>query len=765
MKTRHLLISSLLVATTPLFLSAKTSSNVYGTYSEYWKSYTAIVSDIENGVQVSNLSTWGCRSGTTTKFKLDGLKFDFTYTNVSVSARAGFYFGLTEDYYSPQTGIADDTITFCLNTDLYSAEQQPQCRFSAFPTHDTNTSHEGVVMQTYTDMSLENPNGFGYSDGTAVMNAKTDYTLHFEFDKVDSTWYKMSMKATSTVAGGIFWTIESQKPVNDTLTVYFKGSKIKMDEEGKTKLFIFGFNGNPNPIINVTNYPFDVTPPVINLDKDTINTTAGLYPDESFKAVDDKDGNVDITYTYPDGALDNDRKLNKGEWDVILKAKDKTGNESSKTLKYIVGDKIERDVAHSIFINADGVDLYLPKKSYFKDERVWFQFNDITKIDEVDYKVLDGDKKEITLTGSNPFYFTMPDKEVYITAKKQSDYITKTNLDVLDEEYIQYLGRHCEKNNGMFFTHSDSGFALDVYAKENTNGITINVTSSATFPSETTQYLQLFVDGERTGDRIAVNNGTSDVQLSLNLTEGAHHIELVKCNEAQYTSIILNKVTLNNLMIKKHNDKRNVIEFYGDSISCGYGNLSTGTGFSLTTEDSTQAYTHLTADALGYKCSSIAFSGIGLYRSWTKSSITALTLYKQLDGELYDMSKDNVKISVINLGTNDNQEYSTISAEEKPAFVAGMKKCLKTMINNILNVHPNSSIVVAYDMMTTLDSTIVTAYTEAIKEINTLYGSEKVFMKQFTPNTKGVDGHPDLDGHKNASKTLVEFINEKGLNK
>lgn len=722
-----------------------------------WSSVGATLTDVKDGVEISNL-TWGCRAHSVNKLTLDGLEFDFEFTNVDSDSSVGFYFGTEHLYYSPQTGISDNTITFTLNSSasFYAISQN---RFGTFHTHDINDSNG---PQTYTDTSLSKPDGFGYHDGTAVMNKHDSQKLHFAFSKIDTTWYKMTMK---DLIGKTFWEIEDQKPVDNTLTIYMKANQLKLDEFGRAYLFGFGFNGSTGqtPIIRFTNYQGDVTAPVINIKNDKIVTYAGLCPDESFEAIDDKDGIVPISYKYPSGAIDEDGKLLEGEFTVTLTAKDSANNVSNKTIKYLVLPEIDKKVAHRINVESSGTNVVLQKTSYFEGENVWFTCQD--EGTDRNVEVIESDGNVVSLKGNNPYYFKMPNKNVTIVASATTDYFEINNLHAYDEKFVSYLGRYYKKNNGIYFANSNAGFGLCTKVVEQTNSIKVTFDASASFSTETKQYAQLFVDGNRYGDRIVIENGSNTVvTIAENLNIGEHIIEFKKCNETQYSSLIIKNIIFDNVKVKEYVDDRPIIEFFGDSISCGYGNLSTGTGFSLSTEDSTQAYTNLTADALNYRSSSIAYSGIGLYHSWTDSPITAMTLYKQIDGQEYNMRKDNVKISVINLGTNDNVKYNSLEESKKPDFVNGMKKNIKAMMNTILDTHPGSSIIVAYEMMTAISNDIINAYKTAIEEVKLMWDTSKIFSIQFDRNEQGVDGHPNLIGHQNAANKLVNFIVENNLN-
>lgn len=85
----------------------------------------------------------------------------------------------------------------------------------------------------------------------------------------------------------------------------------------------------------------DKVAPVITVGEATKTEYAiGETPSIVATANDAVDGDVNVTVTYPEGALDSDGKLVLGEWKVTLTAKDIAGNTATKAIDFIVKDNV-----------------------------------------------------------------------------------------------------------------------------------------------------------------------------------------------------------------------------------------------------------------------------------------------------------------------------------------------------------------------------------------------------------------------------------------
>jgi len=334
-------------------------------------------------------------------------------------------------------------------------------------------------------------------------------------------------------------------------------------------------------------------------------------------------------------------------------------------------------------------------------------------------------------------------------------------FDIHNKDYMLYLGRHhTTSNNGEYFSHSNSGFSLDITVTSATNSIKGSFTGSTHQVSETIQYAKTFIDTTLI-DKINIPNGTNEIEIFKNIGVGEHTIEFKKCNEFQFAQLTLNSLTISDgITVKKHVETRPLIEFYGDSITCGYGNLTDSShSFELKTEDSTLAYTQLTANQLSYRCSSVSVSGVALAKSPWGGSITMMDYYKK-DGPdtIWDSSKDIPAISIINLGTNDNTSYQNASTQaEKDSIISTFYTNLKTMCEYILGVSNKTKIILCYEMMVYLAQGFKDSFDQVISYF-ALQGIT-IYKLGFTPNTGGADGHPSAAAHQTNANQLVTFIN------
>jgi lysophospholipase L1-like esterase len=101
------------------------------------------------------------------------------------------------------------------------------------------------------------------------------------------------------------------------------------------------------------------------------------------------------------------------------------------------------------------------------------------------------------------------------------------------------------------------------------------------------------------------------------------------------------------------------IEFVGDSITCGFGDLGVGPdcAFSADTESEPDAYGALTACALGAAHVAVAYSGRGMFRNYDGSTIETMPILFErtiADEPASAWTFDDApEILVVNLGTND----------------------------------------------------------------------------------------------------------------
>ena len=286
-------------------------------------------------------------------------------------------------------------------------------------------------------------------------------------------------------------------------------------------------------------------------------------------------------------------------------------------------------------------------------------------------------------------------------------------------------------------------------------------TVSATFNSKSISdasnlggvYFTIVVDGvEKARDYFRISQrGEVTVKLAENLPEGKHTFAIYRQTEHDAGEVGISTISMKGSLLAKPANKEMYIEFIGDSISAGFGNLSNNpnqdnAGKPLY-QDGTKAYTFLTAKALDADFSNVCWSGIGCkygYGSITMQDVYPLQRYKYDKNTQYDFTAREPDVVVLALGTNDNSNQKD-AAKRK----AGMEE----MLTLVREKNPNAKIVWIYNMMT---SGVNDQVQEIVREFG---GAEKgYYCVKLTMNTSGGGWHPNLEGQQKFADELADFI-------
>jgi len=159
-------------------------------------------------------------------------------------------------------------------------------------------------------------------------------------------------------------------------------------------------------------------------------------------------------------------------------------------------------------------------------------------------------------------------------------------------------------------------------------------------------------------------SGTTSYPLATGLASGEHTV-LVWRNTESYGGttefVAINNFGTSGALLAPPAAPAHRIEIIGDSISCGAG--VEGTSTSCTTDNFTNnylAYGSIVGRTLGVDVVTIAYSGIGMYRSYAGSGQSAQPVMSDRydfananDNTAWDFAKYAPDAVVINLGTND----------------------------------------------------------------------------------------------------------------
>jgi lysophospholipase L1-like esterase len=221
---------------------------------------------------------------------------------------------------------------------------------------------------------------------------------------------------------------------------------------------------------------------------------------------------------------------------------------------------------------------------------------------------------------------------------------------------VRWIGRvDAADASGPRFAWSGTGFA----ARFSGTSISVNLKNDDAY------FFQAVIDGKK-GERFRAVKGQAARTVATGLAAGTHTLEIYREIEASYGTSQFLGIGEATLLAPPPPAARQ-IEFIGDSITAGYGNLGnephpnhgnpSPCSFTFDTQSAYVSYGAVAARALGAEASIIAASGWGVYRSRTSDMDEVLPkVYANTLGMNGTPAWDfRVKPNavVINLGAND----------------------------------------------------------------------------------------------------------------
>jgi len=342
----------------------------------------------------------------------------------------------------------------------------------------------------------------------------------------------------------------------------------------------------------------------------------------------------------------------------------------------------------------------------------------------------------------------------------------------INKNKFTVYGRTTTNTSGalrLFWTNS--GFAVKVSGATH---VTADI-SANNYGANNAAYLNVYVDGSfEPTQTIIVNRSSGTYTLAENLTAGEHIIEVRKRNEAVYggtaTPSIARVMTDGEFLTPPAKAARQ-IEFIGDSITSGFGNLVTdGSGdYTSATVDGTMTYAVLAAKQLGAEAQVLSRSGIGFCRNTVIHNTTDSSFYpyytktaalpgNAVSNTAWDFESNPSDVVVINLGTND----SGGTRGGVPITNAEMTEEAVAFLTLVREKNPDAVIIWHYGMM---GAGRAVAFEDAVAEMNDAGDDKIFFLKQdtFSSLTEGTatHGHPTVQANINRSDDLAKFIAEK----
>lgn len=328
------------------------------------------------------------------------------------------------------------------------------------------------------------------------------------------------------------------------------------------------------------------------------------------------------------------------------------------------------------------------------------------------------------------------------------------------DPHIRYEGRVAYKTDAAEL--SWSGTSVTVYFK----GKTI---SAVLKDADTANYYNVIIDGNKVF-KIHTDTLKKTYLLASGLSNKTHKVQLYKRTEWAMgktwfygfeTSAKTKLLTPPPLPNRK-------IEFYGNSITCGYamedssGNDSWHGYF----ENNYLSYAALTARHFNAQYHCIGKSGIGIMLSWFP--LIMPEMYDRLDAtdstSKWNFQQYTPDIVVINLFQNDSwiiqqpnhaefkHRFGTAAPDE--SFII---ESYKNFVQTIRSKYPNAHIICALgNMDATRQGSAWPGYIE--KAVAAIHDA-KIYAHFFAYKNTG--GHPKTNEQQAMANSLIEFINQK----
>ncbi|MCL2488086.1 MAG: GDSL-type esterase/lipase family protein, partial [Oscillospiraceae bacterium] len=352
-------------------------------------------------------------------------------------------------------------------------------------------------------------------------------------------------------------------------------------------------------------------------------------------------------------------------------------------------------------------------------------------------------------------------------------HIAPVSADQVNDEDFRLIGRTHIRSDILsevfYLGWTGSGFSFRF-----TGSGVMALINSTTIAASNMGYLNVYVDGAILPSNTIAIDRTASTYYTLveDLDYGEHTVTVKKRNEAGNSNAvigILDVIVYDGPFLPPPPPPARVIEFVGDSITSGLGNMIYEPGnedYSSAITEGTKTYAMLTADAFGASASVLSRRGIRFCRepgkaADTESMISHYTKTASLSGGSAEWGFARpADVVVINLGTNDNGIVDNPDTEFV-ADAAYFKGEATALLELIRAKNPGALIVWAYGMMGEA-AKIADPVKAAIADL-TAAGDKKMFYFSLSGirsslEGSGVFGHPTIFGNINNSFALTAFI-------
>lgn len=353
-------------------------------------------------------------------------------------------------------------------------------------------------------------------------------------------------------------------------------------------------------------------------------------------------------------------------------------------------------------------------------------------------------------------------------------------VNLVNQNKIKLIGRTYQKENKLFMNFSGSGLMFKTLSEE----LIIKVYATKYDDENSCPYISVLIDDARYDYKIDEKHK----EISIKLTNEVHNVKILKRSESSVSFVGIEDIIVKEFL-KLEKENKFKIEFYGDSLTCGFGNLSNDPNekFKTETESFLDSYAYLLSQKLNAEYSAICVSGFPIYKSrWNEGfpiqSVADMISICDYSEEMTHKSvnpwsnKDFIPdLVIVNLGSNDCSYFTegqkwiddlidkygsfekVLKSNELDKELKALENKIKSFLDEIFALYKNTKVIWALGMIEINDH-VQKVFDKALKE----YKNKNVYQFNFKVrdicNERGAVWHPNKKMHQIASDELFDFI-------
>jgi lysophospholipase L1-like esterase len=286
-------------------------------------------------------------------------------------------------------------------------------------------------------------------------------------------------------------------------------------------------------------------------------------------------------------------------------------------------------------------------------------------------------------------------------------------------------------------------------------------------------YWDVTIDGILAPLPLALAEGQASYPLTEGLVSGVHTIELWKRTEANVSLTAIDGFSFGDgTLLPPAPAPSRRIEFLGDSVSAGFGDLGTDPScvFSPATENSHLAFPALVATAFGADHQNLAYSGFGIYWSYDRagpvfSSLYPLTL-ATAPGSTWSFASFEPDVVWVTLGGND---WDQPDPGDPPPSLSAFEGAYDSLVETVRAQHPNAYIVCAiapslndsypsappYDALTNMETALAWEVAQHPTDHKLAYFE---FARATSAELSGCGSHPGVAEQSSLAQQAITVI-------